>query len=378
MLNWLMWVGSRSRICPSARSRSPSLSRSTEVVSHVPPELRLRVVEELVGNAIGVERERAVPAVHHEVAGHVVATAALDPQIDVAIAVYVAGRRRLGMEVSRPRVVGMRPQRVLAPDGVGQRVRRAEPAVPITQEQLRRIAVLASVSIHSDALIEDREIGSPVAVEVIGDHDCGAHVDRSFDQLRRVSEPTIPYAGEHAQRGLRESVFGRRAAVVIGAPSRENIVAAIAVEVCNGMYEFEPSEIGLGDDARKGDPRRRLCCGCGTAEQRCTEGCHEELRQHGYYSCVPARPRPPVVALVAEAVSKKLAAGAAGGSTTRVKSACLSPPRHLAPGSASSPAPGVPRQGLTRSVVRWPLRRRTPSQLCANRAHPRPDVRTAS
>ena len=190
----------------------------------------------------------------------------------------------------------MRPQRVLAPDRVGQRVRRAEPAVSITQEQLGRIAVIAAVSIHSDAVIEDREIGSPVAVEVVRDDDRGAHVDRPFDQLRRVSEPAIPYAGEHAQRGLRESVFGRRAVVVLGAPSRENIVAAIAVEICDGMHESKRAEVRLGDHARKGDPRERLTFGCGTAEQRYAEGCHEGLRQHRYYPCVPVRPRPPVVA----------------------------------------------------------------------------------
>ena len=61
-----------------------------EVVPYVPPELRRRVVEQLVGSASLVERERAVSVVHHEVTGDVGAAGALDPQIDVAVAVDVA------------------------------------------------------------------------------------------------------------------------------------------------------------------------------------------------------------------------------------------------------------------------------------------------
>ena len=129
------------------------------------------------------------------------------------------------MEVSGPGMARVRPPRVFPPDRIRQRGRRAEPSVPITREQLRRIAVSEAVFVHEDTPVEDRKVGPAVAVEVVRGHDRGASVDRPFDQLRRVPEAAVARADEHAQWRLPESLLGCRARGVVLASSRENVVA---------------------------------------------------------------------------------------------------------------------------------------------------------
>ena len=155
-----------------------------------------------------------------------------------------------------------RAERVLAPDGVRQRFRRAKPAVGAAQEQLRRIAVLREGATETAAVasgllsdlvtrglptdrtllfvidgapglrraisnvfalgvvqrcqvhklrnvlghrpngctLEDREVGPAVAVEVVRDHDRSVRVDRPFDQFRCVSEAAVLLADALAAR----------------------------------------------------------------------------------------------------------------------------------------------------------------------------------
>ena len=150
------------------------------------------------------------------------------------------------MEVGRSGVVGVRPQLVLAPDRVRQRVGRPKPAVRTTQEQLRRIAVSAAYLADVDARIEDGEIRPPVAVEIIRDHDRIAHVDRPFDQRWGLCQIAVFFTDEHVQPRLRQSLLRRpRVGAVLLTPSREDIVSAIAVEIGNGEHEIEPAEAGL-------------------------------------------------------------------------------------------------------------------------------------
>ena len=124
-------------------------------------------------------------------ANDVGAAGALNPQVDITVAVYVAGGSRLDVKVGGPGVSGLRPQLVLATDGVRQRFGWPEASVLITQEQLRRIAVSASVFLHEDVPVEDREVRLAVAVEIVHDHDRAAHVDRAFDQFRRGWNRTL-------------------------------------------------------------------------------------------------------------------------------------------------------------------------------------------
>ena len=142
-------------------------------------------------------------------AGDVGAADAVDPQVDVTVAVDVVRRRRFEMEVGEPGVAGVRPQRVLAPDRVRQRLRQMQLPVRTAQPQLRRIAYSDTLLEHVDAGVEDREIDLTVAVEVARDHDRAAHVDRACDQLRRVPEAAVPDADERAERRLRQAVLSR-------------------------------------------------------------------------------------------------------------------------------------------------------------------------
>ena len=125
-------------------------------------------------------------------------------------------------------------------------------------------------------------------LKIVRDHDRVAHVDRPFDQLRRVSEAAVPHADQHLQRRLlRDSVLRRHAAAV--GPSREDVVASVTVEICDGMHEFEVAKTRVGDDAREGDPGRRLRVYRGTAKQGSADGCCQLPPKHGCHSCVPAR-----------------------------------------------------------------------------------------
>ncbi len=186
--------------------------------------------------------QSALPEGLDPMAVDVGAAAALDPQVHVAVAVDVARRRRLQMEVGG--AGGRRDGRiplVLPFDRIGQRGRRPEHAVVMAQEQLRRIAVPRAVRVHVCTGVEDREVVPAVAVEVVGDHDRVARLDRPLDQLRGGSEAPVPGADEHVQWRLREAVLGRRSDGVLDASSNDEIVPAIAVQICDREDEVEPA-----------------------------------------------------------------------------------------------------------------------------------------
>ena len=154
------------------------------------------------------------------------------------------------MEVGRAGdALGWCPQLVLAFDCVGQRVRSLERSILTAQQQLRRVAVSATVLVHVDTVIEDREVGPAIAVEVRRDHNRVARLNRSFNQLRRVPETAVPLTGEHVQHRLREALLGGRAGAVLYKPSRENVFAAVAIEICDGEHEIEPAETRFRGDA---------------------------------------------------------------------------------------------------------------------------------
>ena len=228
-----------------------------------------------------VDRERAVPVVHHEVAGDVGPADAVDPQVDVAILVDVARRGRLEMEVGRAGVVRVRAQLVLASDRVGQRVRRPEPAVRTAQEQLRRIPVATAHLAHVNARVEDGEVRVPVAVEVGRDQDRVARIDRPFDQLRRRGQTAVLPAGEHVQRRLCESVLGRSIEAVLLAPPRHDVVPAVAVEIGDGEHEIEPPETRVGGDPREADAGSGLCISQGAAEHNRRGDRRTPWEEHG-------------------------------------------------------------------------------------------------
>ena len=156
------------------------------------------------------------------------------------------------MEVGRSRIAGVGPQLVLAPDRVRERVRPPQAPVRAAEQQLRRIAVTEALRADVDTVVEDREVGAPVVVEVCRERNRIARVDRPFDQLGCVCQAAVARCNEHAQRRLRESFLGRRVALVLIEPAREDIVAPVAVEVRNGEHEVEPAQAGLGDDAGEG------------------------------------------------------------------------------------------------------------------------------
>ena len=93
-------------VLPKREVEVPVVVQVRKVPFQVIPGFR-RVVAQRSRRARLVDRERAVSVVHHEVAGDVGAADAVDPQVDVAVAVDVASRRRLQMQVAN----ALRPPR---------------------------------------------------------------------------------------------------------------------------------------------------------------------------------------------------------------------------------------------------------------------------
>ena len=191
-----MTSGPRSRMCPRARSRSPSLSISTKCPPSQPQYWEpsggwawsTGLVARLSRSTVNVP----VAVVHHEVFLDVGAAAALHPQVHVPVVVDVARRGRLDVQVRRVRRGNLvRPLLVLPPHGVGQRRRVLELTPRRAEEQLRRVAVPDTLRPDVDPGIEHHEVETAVAVEVVRDRDRGAGSDRRERLRRRQAEPSV-------------------------------------------------------------------------------------------------------------------------------------------------------------------------------------------
>ena len=205
---WSMTSGPGSRMCPSARSRSPSLSISTKCPPSQPqywePSGGWAWSTGLAARVVPVDGKRPVAVVHHEVFLDVGAASAPHPQVHVPVVVDVARRGRLDMQVRGVRRGHRRrPLLVLLAHRVGQRRRVFELPARRAEQQLRRVAVPA-------ALRPDVDAG------VVRDRDRSASPDRREQLRRRQLEPPVTGPEEHLHRqacptGLRPSRSRRSA-----------------------------------------------------------------------------------------------------------------------------------------------------------------------
>ena len=148
----------------------------------------------------------------------------------------------------RGSAVSGKPQGVLAPDCVRQRLRRAQPSVRPAQEQLRRIAYSDTLADDVNAGVEDREIDPAVAVEVVRDHDRKATSivpSTSSGACLKLPSPTLTNrrSGDFVNRSS-------RALYIPGTQTRGHR-PAVAVEIRDGDNVIEHAETGLRDDARR-------------------------------------------------------------------------------------------------------------------------------
>ena len=271
VLRWWKTSGPRSRIWPSARSRSPSLSTSTKWPPSQPQywgAVRRLVVEHGAGGAVvAVDGEGAVAVVDQEVLLDVGAAAALDPQVDVLVAVDVARRGRLDVKVREVRRGDRGRSAAVFPAHRGGEGGRAavSAAVRGADVELRRVAVSAAVLPDVDARVEHGEVDPTVAVEVVGDHDRCAGPDGPGHHGGR-REPEVPAAGpeNHPHRQLGETVGGRLRPIVRLA-AHDQVVPTVAVEVHDGEDTLDLVEVlprlapgkGLGRGRRAKDDNQK-------------------------------------------------------------------------------------------------------------------------